>query len=148
MIIAGSKRSFCLLLPAFYFVKTSKTCCGNVRSRFFRGAPRGVKPVSACFCDFCDLLVFIVEIAAASAVFTRAGYLNRAESAILSVVVVFAIANVAFDAFVFILHIKDLLSSPFLLWTQKEVFIPQKANLYRVYFISRNLYRVYFIPRR
>ena len=55
---------------------------------------------------FGDLFVFIVKIAAARAVFAGAGYFNRAESAILSVVVVFAIANVAFDAVVFILHIK------------------------------------------
>lgn len=56
--------------------------------------------------NFGNLLVLVVKIAATRAVFPRTGYLNRAESAILSVIVVFAIANVAFDTVVFILHIK------------------------------------------
>ena len=52
---------------------------------------------------------FLVKIAAAGATLLRAGYLNRAEGAVFTVVIVFAFANVAFDTVVFVLHKKDLL---------------------------------------
>ncbi len=95
-------------------------------SRFFSWSAEESNPIRLLG-DFYDLLVLIVEIAAARAVFARAGYFNRAEGTILSVVVVFAIANVAFDAVVFIPHIKDLLFKSFSIMNVKEGFYTAKA---------------------
>ena len=53
----------------------------------------------------------------------RAGYLNRAEGAVFTVVIVFAFANVAFDTVVFVLHKKDLLLKSLYIMDQRRFFI-------------------------
>lgn len=69
------------------------------------------------------MAVFLVKIAAACATLLRAGYLDRAEGAVFTVVIVFAFANVAFDTVVFVLHKKDLLLKSLYIMDQRRFFI-------------------------
>ena len=95
------------------------------RSIFSSGNKSNIKragQISVCPARF-KLFALFVEIAATSAAFFSAGYFNRAERTVFAVVIVFAIANVAFDAVVFVLHKKDLLLKSLYIMDERRFFI-------------------------